>query len=533
MVNKMVFFKNNVFLSVGGFAMILLTCGCFNKESAAEKNAHGVVRNALPRRHYDIQSITTTKNIVPALIIGSGPAGLSAALYASREHVLTVVTHGHQPGGLLTDTTVVENWPGELSIMGPDIVQKMQAQVTKFGTYFIDESVASIDTSAWPFIVTMKDGTVLNALAIVVATGATPKKLGIPGEAEYEKLGGVSACAVCDAWRFKNKNVMVIGGGDSSAEEAMQLASHVNKVTILVRKERMRASLSMQERLKGYPNVSVRYLSEPVALVGNGKQLTGVEIVNPDTKTRETIPTDGVFLAIGHVPNSQVCNHIRQAVNVDGLGFIELEGRSQETSVAGIFAAGDVTDPVYRQAGVAAGDGIKAGMDLLAFLRSIGFDARWIREHKSNFYVPNEEDAQPEDMQTVQTNVSADESNGVLEQEESADEQEFALIHEIKDATELEAFLILSDRPVVVDFFTTDCSGCKKLLPAVEEVAKEFAQTMVFAKINLDVFPEVGEQYAITHVPVLLIFNKGVVTGRHVGFMTKGELKDFLESSLL
>ena len=278
---------------------------------------------------------------------------------------------GPVPGGLLTKTTEVQNWPGNISIQGPEIVNNMKMHAKHLGAHFLSDAVEKVDFSQWPFLITTVDGQQIYALSVVIATGGSPRKLKIKGEEEYEGKG-ITSCAVCDAPFYKGEKVVVVGGGDSAIEEATHLSAFAKEITILVRKDAMRAAASMQARLKGYPNINILYNVEPKEIIGDGTKVTGISLYNSATKTTELFPATGVFLAIGHDPNTQV---FKGQLPLDDDGYIAVKGRSQATVIPGVFAAGDVEDKVYRQARVAEGSGVRAALDAERFLREIGFDA--------------------------------------------------------------------------------------------------------------------------------------------------------------
>lgn len=461
-----------------------------------------------PNFSANIANLKGKKNLVPVLILGSGPAGLSAAIYTSRE-VPTVVLHGGKPGGLLTDTSLVENWPGERSILGSDLIGKLQQQAEAFGARFVEDSVTSVDFSQWPFVLKTADQTTLHALTVIICTGAKPKMLGIPGEEKYW-ASGVTSCAVCDAPFFKNEDVVVIGGGDSAVEEATQLARHVKSVTILVRGDRMRAAGAMQGRLSGYPNVSTRYGVEPREIVGDGARVTGIEVFDKNKQALEIIPITGVFLAIGHQPNTQL---FTESLTLDNGGYIEIGCHCQETSVSGVYAAGDVADPTYRQAGVAAGDGIKAALDSLAFLRSVGFDSVV--------------------MNNIQKDLFAQPSVPVLDKEvEKSSEKKNNLgnIEIVASLVDLDQLVQEAQLPVIIDFFTEDCTACKRVLPLLENAAKTYAGKAIFVKVDAGEAEGVMEKYQVTRVPTLLIYDRGALRARHNSALEKRELNEFLQA---
>lgn len=311
------------------------------------------------------------KTYIPIAIIGSGPSGASAAIYGSRAMVTTVCFEGSRPGGLLTQTSDVENWPAVDKQAGFDIMEKLKKQAESFGAIFSDETITDVNFSTWPYVLTTEGGTQYHAFSVVIATGANPILLDIPGEQDYFSRG-VSTCALCDAAFYKGKEVVIVGGGDSAVEEAMQLAAYASKVTILVRKEKMRAAQAMQCLLQGYGNISVRYNVEVIKVNGDGKKLTSVTLQDARTKETTDFKTDGMFLAIGHKPSTDL---FKGKLAMNEAGFLTLTGRTQETSVHGVFAGGDCHDQRYRQAATASGFGVAAGIDSVNFLKEIGFTA--------------------------------------------------------------------------------------------------------------------------------------------------------------
>jgi thioredoxin reductase (NADPH) len=307
-------------------------------------------------------------DILPLVVIGSGPAGHTAAQYAGRLGIPTTKICGME-GGLLTQTSSIENYPGVKKVMGQELMNTMLEQTKEAGVTLINDMVDSVDFTEWPYTISLEDGTMYRALSIIITTGATPRKLGIPGEERYWGLG-VSTCALCDALFFKGKNVAIVGGGDSAVEEAMQLSPHVASVTIYVRKERMRAGSTMQQKLSGFSNIkSIEYKHAVTQVLGDNEGVTALEVQNLETNEKKVVPYDGLFLAIGHTPNAEL--FAGQLALTDS-GHILVNERNHETSVPGVFAAGDVEDALYRQAIVAAGNGCKAAISAVHFLREAG-----------------------------------------------------------------------------------------------------------------------------------------------------------------
>ena len=300
------------------------------------------------------------------LIIGAGPAGYTAAVYAARANLEPVVIQGMQPGGQLMITTDVENWPGETSILGPDLMDKMQAQAEHAGARMVFDLVSEVDFSKRPFVCRTDGGDTYLADTVIIATGAQAKWLGLPSEQAFMGYG-VSGCAVCDAAFFKQKNVVVVGGGNTAVEDALHLTHHAAKVTVVHRREKFRAEKIMQDRLFRNPKIDVMWDTVVDEILGepHPSRVTGVRLRNVTTGENSTLPVDGVFVAIGHSPATAV---FKGHVQMDNDGYILTKPDSTATSVPGVFAAGDVKDKVYRQAVTAAGMGCMAALEAEKFL---------------------------------------------------------------------------------------------------------------------------------------------------------------------
>jgi len=305
------------------------------------------------------------------IIIGSGPAGYTAALYAARADLKPVLFAGLQPGGQLMITTDVENYPGfPDGIMGPEMMQLFEQQVARFGTDIRHEVVTRVDFSQRPFKVYVDDQEHL-AETIIVSTGASAKWLGLPGEVHFGGFG-VSACATCDGFFFRGKRVIVVGGGDTAMEEANYLTKHAEKVYLVHRRDSFRASKIMQDRVLNNPKVEVLYDSVIEEILGQSepvKKVTGARILNLKTCETQDLPIDGVFVAIGHKPNSDL---FKGLLDMDEVGYVKVQPGTTRTNIPGVFAAGDVADAVYRQAVTAAGTGCMAAIDAERFLATEG-----------------------------------------------------------------------------------------------------------------------------------------------------------------
>lgn len=431
------------------------------------------------------------KNIVPILIVGSGCAGNAAAIYGARSSIKTIVLSGHQPGGQLSGTTRVDNFPGLFGEMGPDIMKKLEEQARHFGAEYVEDAVKSVDFSSWPYRIVTEEGLEIYALTVIIATGASPRLLNIPGEKEYWGKG-VTTCAICDAPFHKGCDVIVSGGGDSAAEEALQLSAYAKSVTIVVRKDQMRASASMQKRLAEVPAISISYNTEIMRIEGNGKEVTGVELKNNKTGETSHKNVSGVFLAIGHEPNTKP---FKDFIDLDNQGYIYLKSRLQTTSIPGVYAAGDCEDHVYRQAGVAAGSGIKAALEATSFLvDQLGFNEQIIKKLEPNYL-------QIDVLKAPQLSA-------------------------ISNMAEFNK-LLHGKGTLVIDFYTQYCPSCLKMLPYIQVLAQRYSDTVTVVKCDAGQLGELAKKYNISTVPALVVIKDGKVVRSSRDAMSKQELDQF------
>lgn len=301
------------------------------------------------------------------LIIGSGPAGYTAGIYASRANLSPIIYEGMQPGGQLTQTTEVENFPGyPEGVTGTEMMEQIRQQAIRFGAEIHSDVISKVDFSKRPFRCEDDHGNVIYAETVIISTGATAKYLGLPDEEKYMGMG-VSACATCDGFFYRKRTVAVVGGGDTACEEALYLASLAKKVYLIVRKDYLRASKVMRHRVEQTENIEILYNCNTTGLFGEDG-VEGAHLVRhlgTDREEKFDIAIDGFFLAIGHTPNTDI---FRGQIDLDEHGYIKVDGASTHTNVPGVFAAGDVADPTYQQAITAAGTGCRAALDCERFL---------------------------------------------------------------------------------------------------------------------------------------------------------------------
>ena len=300
------------------------------------------------------------------MIIGSGPAGYTAAVYAARAMLQPLLIQGIQPGGQLTITTEVENWPGDTHVMGPDLMVRMEDHAKAMGAEVIGDMITSLDLQSRPFTAQSDSGTIYTADAVILATGAQAKWLGLPSEQKFKGFG-VSACATCDGFFYRGKEIVVIGGGNTAVEEALFLTNFASKVTLIHRRDHLRAEKIMQDRLFKHPKITVLWNHDVTEVVGSEAPLgvTGVVARNVQTNETQIIPCAGFFVAIGHAPASEL---VKDQLPLHNGGYVVVQPGSTRTAIPGVFAAGDLTDHHYRQAVTSAGMGCMAALDAEHFL---------------------------------------------------------------------------------------------------------------------------------------------------------------------
>ena len=466
--------------------ILIFVCmgGCFSKKSDSV--------------HFDLADALKLENVVPVAIVGSGPGGLSAALYVARAGMKAFVFGGPTPCGQLTQTTFIENWPGREKVLGIDLMNDVKHQAEFFGACIINDTIISADFSQWPYAIKTEEGREFKALSVILATGANPKILSIPGEKKFWGKG-VTTCAVCDASFCAGKEVVIVGGGDSAIEQVFELAPYVKKVTVLVRGESMRAAKLMQQRVLAYDNAEIQYNKELKAIYGDDTGIKSIDVYDNKTNVLENRPIEGVFLAIGHTPNTEL---FKKDLKIDEFGYLVMEGRSQQTSKQGVFAAGEIQDNTYRQAAVAAGEGIKAALDATSFLYELGFNSKIGQALEENFFESFSDDR----VELQEINLLSDFNKNVI------------------DAQGL----------VIIDFYSKTCPGCIRILPSLESLAHHLKDKITILKCNVNKSIEILKELKfnrglhVKSVPAIFIFKDGKFLARTNSIMSKKELFTFI-----
>jgi thioredoxin reductase (NADPH) len=459
---------------------------------------------------YIFMTNPTVENLV---IIGSGPAGYTAAIYAGRANLKPVVFEGFQagglPGGQLMTTTEVENFPGfPQGITGPELMDQMKAQAERWGAELYTEDVISVDLSQRPFTVRSPEREI-KTNSIVIATGATAKRLGLPSEHEFWSRG-ISACAICDGATpiFHGAELAVIGAGDSAAEESIYLTKYGSKVNMLVRTDKMRASKAMQDRVLSNPKIQVHWNTEAVDIFGNGR-MEGVKVRNTKTGEESQLHAKGLFYAVGHTPNTSL---FKGQLELDEVGYVVTKHGTVETSVEGVFAAGDVQDHEFRQAITAAGTGCMAAMLAERWLSSTGLIQEF---HQQAETAVNELEHQPAKK------TEAEEEAG-FNLDRTRHEGGYALrklFHE-------------SDRLLLVKYVSPGCGPCHTLKPILNKVVDEFDSKIHFVEIDIDKDRDIAENANVTGTPTVQLFKNKELVKEVKGVKQKSEYRQLIESNL-
>ena len=457
----------------------------------------------------------TNPNIENLVIIGSGPAGYTAAIYAARANLKPVMFEGFEagglPGGQLMTTTEVENFPGfPEGITGPQLMTRMKEQAVRWGTECHTEDVTSVDLSQRPFTIRSQEREV-KAHSVVIATGATARRLGLPSEKQYWNAG-ISACAICDGASplFKGNELIVIGGGDSAAEEAVYLTKYGTHVHLLVRSGVMRASKTMQDRVLQNPKITVHWHTEAVDVFGENGRMTGLKVRDRQTGEEKDIPAKGLFYAIGHTPNTSL---FEGQLELDETGYLVTKADSVATSVEGVYGAGDVQDHEYRQAITAAGTGCMAA--LLA--------ERWLSQH--NLIQEYHQDAETE---TVAEKPAETAAKAVADTPETFDLQ--ATRH--GGGYALRKLFHESDRLIMVKYVSPNCGPCHTLKPILDKVVDEYDGKIHFVEIDIDAEPEIAKNAMVIGTPTIQMFKDKEILENIQGVKQKSEYRKLIDQYL-
>lgn len=453
------------------------------------------------------------EQIENVVIIGSGPAGYTAAIYAARANLKPLMFEGLQaggvPGGQLMTTTEVENFPGfPEGITGAELMARMRSQAIRWGTECYTEDVVKVDFSQRPFTIISTERTVKTS-SVIIATGATAKRLGLPSEKQYWN-NGISACAICDGASpiFNGKELVVIGGGDSAAEEAVYLTKYGSRVHLIVRRGELRASKAMQDRVLNNPKVTVHWHTETVDVYGENNRMTGIKLRNVQAKEESEIRANGLFYAIGHKPNTDL---FANQIELDDVGYIKVTPGTVATSIAGVYAAGDVQDHEYRQAVSAAGTGCMAALAA----------ERWLSERNLIVeYAQQPQEVKPEESQTSSAKQATTEADFDLNASSYVGGYALRkLFHE-------------SDRLIIVKYVSPTCGPCGILSPILSGVVEEYTEKIHFVEIDIVADPEIAQMGQVSGTPTVQFFRDQELLHEVKGVQQKSKYRQLIEQYL-
>lgn len=500
--------------------IMLLVLHCMPGCLSSEKSSPGL----------HVRNITSNEQPIPAIILGGGIAGLTAALYMAQANIPCVVIEGSKPGGALAQSHSVRNWPGKTDVPGSQIVSEIREQVIANKVPILTQEVIGVDFSSWPYSIKTKqliDGQVIvhKVLSCIIAMGAEPNFLGIPGETgDYGYWGrGVSNCAVCEGSLYKDKTVVVVGGGDAAIVEAGYLANIAKEVHVLIRKDVFRTKdIQARDRALNKSNVKVQFNTQAKEILGDGNKVTQVVVENNKTHERKVLDVDGFFLAIGSQPKTSV---FRNQLELEQRGFIALKDH-QATSKPGVFAAGDVSDPLFVQAITSAGQGCMAALQAKKFLEDVGFEVAFQIQNEPILNAQKEAHVAELVPETREPDQEGEGKNG--------------RVHEPKDLREFVRLTHREQLPSVIDLYSTWCMPCKRMAPIFDDLAKLYKDRVNFIKINVSTsVPSAGSLVKMLHgnevraVPTFLFVRDGREVGRIGGMCTREELRRGIDELLL
>jgi thioredoxin reductase (NADPH) len=456
-------------------------------------------------------SAATGASVENVVIVGSGPAGYTAAIYAARANLRPVVITGFQdggiPGGQLMTTTHVENFPGfPDGILGPDLMDRLKAQAVRWGTRLVEADADSIDLSQRPFRI-QADGQTIEAQSVILATGASANRLGLPSEERFWNAG-ISACAICDGAtpQFRNEELAVVGGGDSACEEAVYLTKYGSRVHLIVRSGQLRASKAMADRVLANPNITVHW-NRQIRDCSGGDWLEAIELVATDASgASEQVPVRGLFYAIGHTPNTRL---VRGQLEVDQHGYLVTKPGRPETSLDGVFAAGDVADAEWRQGITAAGSGCQAALAA----------ERWLTHHDLAVTV-SQDPVDPAEVGEVKHTAESDEAN--FDPNALWQKGGYALRKLYHD----------SDKPLLVVYTSPTCGPCHVLKPQLKRVLEELGGRAQGVEIDIDADQEIAQQAGVSGTPTVQLFFQKELKQQFRGVKQRSEFKAAIEQLL-
>lgn len=465
---------------------------------------------------FNINKIEMDKDVYPVVIIGGGFGGLTSGMYLAQANIKHILLEGETPGGAITLSHSVCNWPGEKNISGPDLAAKIEDHSKSSGSNIVSNRVRSVDFSVWPYLIKTNDNKTIKALSCIIGTGATPIFLNIPGEDKYFGRG-VSKCATCDGPFYKNKTVAVIGGGNTAITDASYLSNIVKKLYLVVRRDKLRAMGKAVDTLIAKPNVEILYNTNVKEVIGDGQKVTKLKIFNNKTDSISYININGMFLAIGSKPNSQI---FENQLELDKDKHI-IVNNGQETSIKGIFAAGDVCEPEFKQLVIASGDGAKAAMQVQKFLDEIGYTQikvkpsviKQAKKTKSSAV----KQAKKEEL-TPRQNIT----------KKSNDHENLI---ELKNVGEFKDEVLSYKGNVFVDFYAHWCAPCKMMMPIVEKLSKEFSGKVKFVKADVSQIQALGAMWSVRGVPTFIFFKNGKEIRRFSGGRAESDLRNIIKST--
>lgn len=438
--------------------------------------AHLIKRHM--RNKYSVEKVEQLENIIPVAVIGSGPAGLSAAMYTARAKFKTVIFVGETPRGQLNQARSVENWPAKPKTAGSSLMNELEQQAKSFGAELLTETITNVNLMCWPFELESSNGRIYRALSIIIATGLTPKKPDIPGANKYWGRG-LGACAICESSFNKEEDAVVIGNGKAAAELVLHIIANARHVTVVAKEPEFKSSEKLDEQIKACKNVTIKTNTEALRINGNNSSVLSVTVKDIVSNKRSDIPAKLVLCALGFAPMTDL---FKAYIHLDSHGYIKVKGRTQKTSRKGVFAAGTVEDRQYGKASISAAAGTKAGLDAIAFLESIGFNAYKAKELDHLLY-----HASPRAEVHIPVITSKEDFEKILKEARG---------------------------PVIADFFMPMCPACMRLMPHFESIAQKYQDEKNFIKVDVSKDISIAKNLAITSVPKVIVFNKGAEAKR-------------------